>query len=599
MKHLKKSLRLFSVLLAVCVLAYAVPHLTLNVLAAEAGTSLHFAEHGLNAYRDGWLYIGGNKGQVVDGRRSSDCAGLLYAYFSDNKMATPMGGATSQVTYNCAFSGDLYEGLPRIHGLAVTAPDYRDPYTGIYGHIGIYTGNGMAADNSSYGVNMRYEPIASNSSWNAWHVFDNGLKYPKSGWYAMDGAMYHYTDYQYDINTEVDGFSIGEDGIARDGEGTPIPVTEDLGNDGYVSASEVAAHLRTLGYDGKDDTAELVGMGTGEEDGKYNGKVTGNGVNLRSQPNTDSSVVTVLSRGTRLNILATVEGQAIPYQGKTSNKWYQVEDFRGRQGYLSIWYAEFTGGSSELLAPTITCEDGYVTLSTATEGADLFYTIDGEEPTAESTPYTGVIYQVGCTYRAIAVKDGKTSPVTTATVLSNNEIFTDFTSGAWYFDTVNQAVSSGLFTGTGTGIFSPTKEMSRAMVVTILYRMAGEPDVSGYIADTRLFSDVNTSSWYSNAVYWAKQQGITSGTTSTTFSPSKAIRREELITMLWKYAGSPSSGSSLSGFVDENQVSSFAKDAVGWAVGRGIVSGKDGGKLDPRGIANRAQGAQILMKYLY
>ena len=80
-------------------------------------------------------------------------------------------------------------------------------------------------DNSTYGVNMRRQAISENSSWNAWHLFDNGLRYPTNGWYSMNRAIYHYTDYQYDVDTQVDGYQIGSDGVAYGEDGAPIPVT--------------------------------------------------------------------------------------------------------------------------------------------------------------------------------------------------------------------------------------------------------------------------------------------------------------------------------------------------------------------------------------
>ena len=153
-------------------------------------------------------------------------------------------------------------------------------------------------DNSTYGVNMRRQAISENSSWNAWHLFDNGLRYPTNGWYSMNGAMYHYTDYQYDVDTQVDGYQIGSDGVAYGEDGAPIPVDNSMENEGYASASQVASYLSSLGYSGKDSTYELIyGGGSEDPDPEYNGKITGNEVRLRSEPNTNSSVVTHMSKG--------------------------------------------------------------------------------------------------------------------------------------------------------------------------------------------------------------------------------------------------------------------------------------------------------------
>ncbi len=599
-KPVSLRFRLLAAFLAVCLLFYALPGLTLNVQAAQSGTSLSFAEHGLKAYRDGWIYILGNKGQLVNGHRSSDCAGLLYAYFTDNHMATPMGGATSQVEHDCVFSGDLDEGLPRIHGLALTMPDYNDPGTGIYGHIGIYVGNNRAADNSDSTYNMRYETVVGNDrNWNAWHVFDNGLKYPKDGWYSMDGAMYHYTNCQYDVNTRIDGYEIGEDGIARDAAGKAIPVDDTMKNDGYISASQVGEVLRRQGYDGKDNTADLVGMGSDEPDPNYNGRITGNGVNLREKPTTLSSpIVTTLLRGTKINILEEVKGELIKNGSASSDLWYRVKTSSGKEGYVCSLFAKrtSTGTTTELVAPAITAQGGYVTLYTPTQNGEIYFTVDGTLPDENSTPYTGPNFQVGCTYKAVTVRNGEKSGVTTASVLSDSSIFTDFTSSAWYFDAVDEAVKLGLFEGTGQSTFSPKKTMNRAMLATTLYRLDGSPQITLSPEDPA-FADVKKGSWYEKAVYWAKSLEITAGTGKDTFSPNAPVTREQFVTMLWRYAGSPASTASLSAFADYGRISPFAKEAMSWAVHSGIIEGKEGKRLDPKGVADRAQGAKILVEY--
>ena len=264
-KHLaKQGRRPLCVLLALVVLATVFTTLRLPAQAAGAPTSLGLAEHGLMAYRDNWQYVYGGKGADTDGDglRESDCAGLIYAYFSDQgALGNCQGGVSSQVRVNCVFSGDLDElyGIPRIHGLVVTVPNYNGDTT--YSHIGIYLGNNMAADNSDYGTNMRYGPVVDGGrGWTAWHVFDNGLVYPSNGWYEFDGALYHYSNCQYDVDTVVDGITIGSDGIALAADGSQlVPGAEGAPalSSEYVSATTVADTLRSLGYDGEDNTRTL------------------------------------------------------------------------------------------------------------------------------------------------------------------------------------------------------------------------------------------------------------------------------------------------------------------------------------------------------
>ena len=132
------------------------------------------------------------------------------------------------------------------------------------------------------------------------------------------------------------------------------------------------------------------------------------------------------------------------------------------------------------------------------------------------------------------------------------------------------------------------------MIVTVLYRLTGEP-ASGTASQ---FTDVAAGAWYAKAVAWAASRDIVNGTSATTFSPNSPITREQLATMLWRYAGSPAGGSSLSSFGDSASVSAYALEAVRWAVGEGLISGTDAGLLAPQGSATRAQVATILMRFV-
>ena len=138
--------------------------------------------------------------------------------------------------------------------------------------------------------------------------------------------------------------------------------------------------------------------------------------------------------------------------------------------------------------------------------------------------------------------------------------------------------------------------MSRAMFVTVLWRIAGRP-AGGVTA----FTDVPDGQWYSGAVAWAAQEGIVLGTTRTTFSPDEALTREQLATILLRYAEKnaldEAARSSLSGFADGASVSPYAREAMCWAVGAGIFKGSDG-LLLPQDGATRAQAAAVLVRFL-
>lgn len=561
-----------------------------NAAAAGTPTSLGLAEHGIKAHKDGWKYVYGGKGQVISGSvRGTDCAGLLYSYFSDmNAIGSCGAGATSQVEGNCIFSNDISEGIPNIHGLALTMPDFNDPGTGIYGHIGIYIGNNEATDNSDTDYNMRRETVVGNSrNWTAWHVFDNGMKYPFNGWYEFDGKMVHYTSYEYDVNTIVDGYIIGEDGFAQNADGKYAAVDTSILSDKYASASQLKAYLQTK-YSGKDSTYDII-FGVGSSEHEYNGKVTANGVRLRKEPNTDSEIITVMSAGSGVDILEEVTGESVTNKGKTSDKWYSVTAYNGQKGYVSTLLIERVEIKAPA-APVISAVDGYVTI-TAEPGSDIYYTTDGTEPGLKATPYTGPVYMTGLTYKAVAAKNNRTSSVSTATVLSDSSVFTDIYADKWYFNSVDKAVSAQIFHGNGNGTFSPNKEITRAQFVTALASL-DRVDLSLYANGTS-FSDVtNMNSNMNRAIAWAAELGLVSGYSDGTFRPGETITREQMCVILAKYAGlQPSEDSAL--FADDSRISPWARSAVYACRDYGLISGIGGNKFDPKGTATRAQACVI------
>ncbi len=171
--------------------------------------------------------------------------------------------------------------------------------------------------------------------------------------------------------------------------------------------------------------------------------------------------------------------------------------------------------------------------------------------------------------------------------------FNDVAPEAWYAEAVNWAQANGIMDGVADGVFDPGGTMTRAMAVTILYRISGSPavDTSGNV-----YSDVASDSWYAAPVCWARENGVADGVSDTRFDPTGSITREQLVTMLWRYAGSTVTGTTLE-YADAGSISSWAADAVAWASATGIVSGRDGNIFDPAGTATRAECAAIFMRY--
>lgn len=179
---------------------------------------------------------------------------------------------------------------------------------------------------------------------------------------------------------------------------------------------------------------------------------------------------------------------------------------------------------------------------------------------------------------------GSSTKPTTPTTPTNpkpdtSNAFNDVAAGSWYADAVKNVVNKGLMAGTGKDTFAPDNQVTRAMMWTVLARLDGK-DVSG------------ASTWYAKAMTWATEKGVSDGT-----FPGNSITREQLATMLWRAAGSPEAKGALTNFNDAASVSSWAAQAMTWAVEQGLISGMGDGALNPQGNATRAQLAVILTAY--
>lgn len=172
-------------------------------------------------------------------------------------------------------------------------------------------------------------------------------------------------------------------------------------------------------------------------------------------------------------------------------------------------------------------------------------------------------------------------------------LFTDVSSDAWYCSAVEYVAKTGLLRGNSETTFRPDASMTRSMLATVLYRLDGERKEN--VDDS--FGDVERGAWYTDAVAWAAAEGVVNGYSSDSFGPNDPITREQLVVMLWRYAGSPSSPGRLEAFSDADLAGDWAREALRWAVEKGILRGKGGGILDPKGQATRAEVAAMLMRY--
>ena len=173
--------------------------------------------------------------------------------------------------------------------------------------------------------------------------------------------------------------------------------------------------------------------------------------------------------------------------------------------------------------------------------------------------------------------------------------YSDVPAGAWYAEAVTEVIADGLMDGVSDTLFSPNTPVTRAMVVTTLWRLEGEPAPAAQSA----FSDVPEGTWYTQAVNWAAEAGIAAGNGSGAFVPAVAVTREQLAVFLYnycRYKGMETAEGVLTQFSDAGSIHSWAKSGVAHAVGAGLLQGSDKGRLEPLGTASRAQLAVLLQR---
>ena len=259
---------------------------------------------------------------------------------------------------------------------------------------------------------------------------------------------------------------------------------------------------------------------------------------------------------------------------------YSVTLIQPQNGILT---ADRTGGKEgELITVTVQAASGYVCQGLSVQASN-----------GQSVSVSGLGNGV-YTFRMPA------AAVTVSAVLAAQEAglpFTDVKESDWFYGSVEWAWRSGLMNGTAEGVFSPKTSTSRAMIVTLLYRLAGSPEAP----KGSPFGDVSQSAWYAGPVAWAAWNGLVTGYSASVFAPNEPITREQFAAILYRYAQFRglvvSPGGSLSGFSDGGKVSAYARDAMSWANAQGLITGTGNGILDPKGQATRAQAAAILQRF--
>jgi len=179
-----------------------------------------------------------------------------------------------------------------------------------------------------------------------------------------------------------------------------------------------------------------------------------------------------------------------------------------------------------------------------------------------------------------------------------NTMYTDIPAGEWYYDAVDFVTRYGFMNGMDAGAFNAASNVNRAQFVTILYRIAGEPAVT----IDNPFVDVPAGQWYTDAVLWAYEKGITNGADATHFNPGGTLVRQNMVTFLLRFANTmgldTTNRADLTGYTDADEIQPHAQDAMAWAAAEGIISGMSADTLGPNGLANRAQIATIISRFV-
>ena len=318
----------------------------------------------------------------------------------------------------------------------------------------------------------------------------------------------------------------------------------------------------------------------------------------------NNGLVTAVSEGTATITVTTEDGQKVA----TCTVTVRIESTSGGTG---------GGGSNGSTTPTsytITSKDtvgGAITISpkTSSKGQTVTITAVPDEgftlKTLSATDTDGNKIELtkksetSYTFKMPASKVTVSATFTEIVVEPEPIIlpFDDISQSAWYYGAVEYVYSNDMMQGTSATTFSPEVEMSRGMIATVLYRLANTPALTDNIS----FSDVGGNEWYTDAIQWAAENNIMSGYGNNQFGPMDSVTREQLALILYNYTASKgisvTTAGDLSSFRDAQNTSDWAEEAISWAVGVGLLSGKGNGILDPTGTATRAEVAQILMNY--
>ena len=259
-----------------------------------------------------------------------------------------------------------------------------------------------------------------------------------------------------------------------------------------------------------------------------------------------------------------------------------------------------SSGGSASTTYTLTFEtNGGSAISKVTKNKGTTIDLAQYAPTKSGATFEGWYADKGLTKKITSVKlDANTTVYAKWTEAPVSGLpFGDVKTADWFYNDVKYVYEKGMMAGTAADVFAPNATTTRAMIVTILYRLEGSPAVTG----TSAFVDVPAGQWYTDAVNWAAANQIVKGTSATTFAPNDSITREQMAAILYRYAQykgyDVTKKADLSGYSDNGQISAYAKDALAWANAAKLINGVTNTTLAPQGNATRAQVSAILHRF--
>ena len=315
--------------------------------------------------------------------------------------------------------------------------------------------------------------------------------------------------------------------------------------------------------------------------------------NLTATMSGSSRTITV-KNGTGESITVTINGTTKTIEKNASEAFTYTHSSSSGTTRYSVEVRGTTGGTVTA-SPTRAAKGATVTL---TVRADEGYQLDGLTVTDSKGGTVKLTDKGSGTYTFTMPASKVTVQASFTQNQSGTLPFTDVKTGDWFYEAVQYVYDKGMMTGVSADRFAPASTTTRGMIVTILYRLENEPAVSGELP----FTDVEAGAWYADAVAWAAANDIVNGTSATTFAPNSPITREQMATMLYRFAqykgmDAVTLQEHLTGYPDGDQVSDYAIPAMNWAVGQGLIAGMENGTLVPQGSATRAQVATILMRF--